>query len=117
VIDTPVADEHSHDGRHGGHVVELGSHEGHLEILHDAATGALTAYVYDADMKPVAAEAPVINLAKGIQVPMTPASGAGPQADVWKATHDALKTDPLDGRLRLKIGGKTYQADLEHEHK
>jgi hypothetical protein len=111
-----AAEEHSHDPQHGGHVVELGEHEGHLEIVHDDATGTLTAYVYDADMKPVATEAPVINLTKGaVQIPMTPLSGAGPKSDAWKATHDALKQEP-EGRLRVKIGDKTYQATLEHPH-
>jgi hypothetical protein len=118
VSGTPAAEEHGHDAKHGGEVVELGEHEGHLEIVHEESTGTITAYVYDADMKPVAVEAPVINLAKGgVQVPMTPLSGAGPKTDAWKATHEALKVEPLDGRIRLKIGDRTYQASLEHEHK
>jgi hypothetical protein len=117
VSDAPAAEEHTHDGRHGGHVVELGAHEGHLEIVHDEATGTLTAYVYDADMSPVDAEAPVVNLTEGaVQVAMTPVTGAGPRANAWRAVHEALKAEPLEGRVRLKVGDKTYQASLEHEH-
>jgi hypothetical protein len=114
----PEAAAHDHEARHGGTVLELGEHEGHLEVVHDEATGTLTAYVSDAEMKPVASEAPVVNLVKGaVQITMTPLSGAGPKADAWKATHDGLKVEPLEGRVRLKIGDRTYQAPLEHEHK
>jgi hypothetical protein len=114
VSGTPAAEEHSHDPQHGGRVVELGEHEGHLEIVHEATTGTLTAYVYDADMEPTLAEAPVVNLTKAaLQVPMTPLGSPGPRADAWKAVHEALKSAPLEGRLRLKIGEKTYQASLE----
>jgi hypothetical protein len=114
VSDAPVAEEHSHEARHGGLVVELGAHEGHLEIVHDEATGTVTAYVYDADMNPVDAEAPVVNLTRGaVQVAMTPVTGAGPRASAWKAVHESLKAEPLEGRVRLKIGDKTYQASLE----
>lgn len=120
VSTAPAADEHSHDGKHGGHMIELGDHEAHLEIVHDAAKGTITAYVSDVDMKPVASEAPTINLTKGgVQVAMTPVAGSGPTSDSWTATHDALKADPLDGRIRLKIGARTYQPALEdgHDHK
>lgn len=103
---------HSHDAQHGGTMVELGEHEGHLEIVLDAATGTLTAYVYDADMKPVATEAPVINLTTGVQLPMTPLAGTAPMNDAWKASNEALKAKP-DGRVRLRIGERTYQAKLE----
>jgi hypothetical protein len=110
---TAAAAEHSHDPRHGGRMIELGEHEGHLEVVHDAKTGTLTAYVYDADMNPVASEAPMINLATGgVQVQMTRTAGSGPTSDSWKATHDGLKVDPLVGRIRVKIGAKTYQASL-----
>jgi hypothetical protein len=116
---TPVDAPHDdHGPRHGGHILEVGDeHAAHLEIVHDAATGTLTAYVYDGDMKPIAVEAPVINLTKGgTQVAMTPLSGAGPKADAWKAVDPALQADPLDGRMRLKIGDRTYQPMLEDEH-
>jgi hypothetical protein len=117
-VPAPPAEDHSHDPKHGGTVVELGDHEGHLELVHVPATGVLTAYVYDAEMKPLAARSAIVNLVKGsTQVPMTPAGGGSGPADTWTATHDALKADPLDGRLRLEVGEKTYQAPLEHEHK
>src|SRR5688500_19232769 len=70
---TPAAAHEPHDPKHGGRVLELGEHEGHLEVVHDRTAGTLTAYVYDADMKPIESEAPVVNLVKGgVQIPMTP---------------------------------------------
>ncbi|MCC7140021.1 MAG: hypothetical protein IT460_16495 [Planctomycetes bacterium] len=118
VATEPAAEEHEHKGRHGGELLELGEHEGHVEIVHEESTGTITAYVSDADMKPIAVEAPVINLTKGaVQVSMTPLSGSGPKTDAWKATHEGLKIEPLDGRIRVKIGDRTYQVSLEHEHK
>jgi hypothetical protein len=44
---------------------------------------------------------------------MTPLAGSGSASDAWTATHDALKVESLDGRVRLRIGGRTYQAPLE----
>jgi hypothetical protein len=107
-------EDHSHDPKHGGYVLEIGAHEGHVEIVHDAKAGTLAAYVYDEEMKPVASAAPVVNLTKGrVQFTMSPLSGAGAgPADAWTAMHDGLKATPLAGRLRVKIGDRTYQPDL-----
>lgn len=38
---------HHHDAPHGGTLVMLGDHIGHLELLYDAETGLLTAYALD----------------------------------------------------------------------
>jgi hypothetical protein len=114
----PEAAAHDHESKHGGTVLELGEHEGHLEVVHDRAAGTLRAYVSDGDMTPVASEAPVVNLVKGaVQITMTPLSGAGPKAEAWTATHDGLKVEALEGRVRLRIGDRTYQAPLALEGK
>lgn len=39
---------HKHASPHGGVAVELGDHQFHLDFLHDAAAGTLTAWVMDA---------------------------------------------------------------------
>ncbi len=39
---------HAHEAKYGGQLVELGHHEGNLEIVVDAKVGKLTAYVLDA---------------------------------------------------------------------
>lgn len=113
----PKAEEHAHEGKHGGTLLEVGAEDGHVEIVHDAATGTLTAFVSDGAMKPLAVDAPMINITKGgVQVPMKPLAGTPAKTDAWTATHHALKVDPLDGRLRLKIGDRTFQVALEEEH-
>ena len=43
-----VAPVHHHTAPHGGLLVEVGSHQFNLELLHDAATGTLTLYTLDA---------------------------------------------------------------------
>ena len=40
-------DHHEHKAPHGGTLVELGEHFAHLELVLDATTGTLTAYVLD----------------------------------------------------------------------
>jgi hypothetical protein len=43
-----VAPAHHHTAPHGGLLVEVGSHQFNLELLHDAANGTLTLYTLDA---------------------------------------------------------------------
>ncbi|MBL9206674.1 MAG: hypothetical protein JNN01_16410 [Opitutaceae bacterium] len=38
---------HVHTAPHGGLLVEVGEHQFNLELVHDAATGSLTAFVLD----------------------------------------------------------------------
>jgi hypothetical protein len=110
---------------HGGEVLELGDEDYHLEMIHDHDGGNVTVYVLGKDLKtPVAVEAPVIHVnAKSgpVQIPLT-AVQPKPDgtADTWKGSHEALRSDPWDGRIRVKIGDKTYQSPLEgeeHSHK
>lgn len=42
------APAHHHTAPHGGLLVEVGSHQYNIELLHDAATGTLTLYTLDA---------------------------------------------------------------------
>jgi hypothetical protein len=43
----PPEPKHHHDAPHGGTLVELGDHFANLELVLDASTGTLTAYVLD----------------------------------------------------------------------
>jgi hypothetical protein len=48
-------------------------------------------------------------------------AGEAPEgkSPAWKGSHEGLKADPWDGRIRLKIGDKTWQSPLEgapHDH-
>jgi hypothetical protein len=118
-------DHAAHEAPHGGEILDLGGGAAHLEVVHDDDGGNITVYVLGADVKtPVAVEAPVVNLvtnAGPVQVPMAAIDpGADGKASAWKGSHEGLKADPLDGGIRVKIGGKTYQSRLEgeaHDHK
>ena len=43
--------DHHHASAHGGVAVELGEHQYHLDFLHDATHGVLTAWVMDAHVE------------------------------------------------------------------
>jgi hypothetical protein len=102
---------------HGGEVIDAGDGY-HLELIHDHDGGHVTVYVLDKDLKtPIAVEAPVVNLVKGpVQFTLTAVNPrADGKADTWKGSHEGLRTDPWDGRIRVKIGDKTYNPPLEGE--
>jgi hypothetical protein len=114
-----AAGEHSHPPPpHGGELLGLGNDEYHLELMHDHDGGNVTVWVLGKDVKtPIAVEAPVINLEKGpVQFALTPVNPRPDgTADTWKGSHEGLRTDPWLGRIRVKIGEKTYQSPLEGE--
>jgi len=121
----PATGAHAHPpAPHGGELLDLGENEYHLEMIHDHDGGNVTVYVLGKDLKtPIPVEMPVINLqTKGgpVQVTLTAISlGAEGKSDGWKGSHEGLKADPWDGRIRVKIGEKTYQSSLEgpaHTH-
>jgi hypothetical protein len=118
-------DHAAHEALHGGEILDLGGGAAHLEVIHDGGGGNITVYVLGADMKTaVPVEAPVMNLvAKSgpVTVALTAIDpGADGKASAWKGSHEGLKAEPLDGRIRVKIGDRTYQSPLEgegHDHK
>ena len=122
----PAAPEHRlPKPPHGGAWVEVGEEIAHLEVVHDPAAGTLALHAYGGDAAtPAKLEAaPVLNLvAKDgppVEVSMSPAAGAA-DGTSWTASHAALKTDPLVGRIRVKIDGKTWNppfpAEDGHDH-
>jgi hypothetical protein len=128
--DHAPGEEHAHEhgeAPHGGEILDLGGGAAHLEIIHDHDGGNMTVYVLGADLKtPVAVEKPAANImTKGgpATVELTPVDpGADGKAACWKGSHEGLKADPWDGRIRVTIGGKNYQSPLEgaghdHDHK
>jgi len=129
--DKPKDDKHDDQGHEhkapheGGEILELDGGKAHLELIHDHDGGNVTVYVYGAEFDQLLyVEKPVIMAKKGdvtADVPLT-AVDAKPDgtAHSWKGGHDVLKTDPWDGRIRVKIGGKEHQSALEgapHTHK
>jgi hypothetical protein len=122
---TPEAAHEHPPGPHDGEVLELGQEDAHVEMIHDAAGGNVTFYVLGPDMStPILVEAPVVSLkAKSgtVQVTLTAVNaGADGRADTWKGSHEALKAEPLDGSIKVKIGDKSFSSPLEaepHVHK
>ncbi len=107
-----------HAAAHGGEILELGEEAAHLELVHDRAGATVTVYVLDKDVKtPVATEAPVVMIktATGPQEFTLMAVNPRPDgtADTWKGSHPGLGSDPLEGRIRVKVRGTSYQSPLE----
>jgi hypothetical protein len=128
--EAPPEDEHGHDhthgaAPHGGEILDLGGGAAHLEVIHDHDGGNITVFVLGADLETeIAVAAPAVNLmtkSGPVTVPLTAiAPGADGKASGWKGSHEALKADPWDGRIRVNIGDKAYQSPLEgeaHDHK
>ena len=125
----PAAKAHEHPpAPHKGEVVELGEEEGHLEMIHDHVAGTVVVYVLDKDLKtPVAVAPPKILMmgADGKNVEFT-LKAVKPKpdgtADEFEGGHEAMKSDPWNGRIVLTYKGKEYRAPLEpadhaHDHK
>lgn len=116
--------EHKHEkGPHGGAISEVGDKDDtHAEIVHDEKSGKLSLYLLGKYMKaPVAIkDAPKINLkAKegNKQIAMKVVDAKDGVASHFEATDDALKADPLQGRIAITLGdGKSYHVNLSHEH-
>jgi len=109
-------DEHAHAAKHGGTLLELGAHEGFLEVKMDHDAGKVTVWAYlgeeMADTK--LAEAPVMNF-KADDKPTQ--LKAEPNADgSWVFESDTLKGEPEGARFRVVLGGKTYSPKWDHEH-
>jgi len=121
----PAAAHEEHKAPHGGALLELGEEEAHLELIHDAKAGSLTVYVYGKSLDaPAAVEMPVIQVVGKSGAEELKSTAVSPKADgtsaQWTVTDPRLATDPLDGRIRVKVDGKSHQSALEpagHDHK
>lgn len=113
---------HAHRAPHGGALVELGEHAYNLELVRDAASGKLTAYVLDGHAENfVRIQAPSIELVAvtgGERKPLTLRAVANPatgetvgdtsqfeaQADWLKSTSEFAGTIPS-----VEIRGTRFQ--------
>ncbi len=114
----PAAVHEDHKAPHGGSLLEFGEEEAHAELIHDRKTGTLEIYVYGKVIgTPANVEAPTILLVgkSGPEElrPVAVAAQADGTASQWKITDPRLAVDPLDGRIRVKVDGKTFQSPLE----
>ena len=119
----PAAAGHAHSAPHGGALVEVGEHAYNLEFVRDAATGRLTAYVFDGHVENfVRLKAPsfdVVATVGGEKRPLTfraianPATGetVGDTAQ-FEAQADWLKTTATFDAVipALTIKGTAFTA-------
>jgi len=108
-------DEHAHAAKHGGDLLELGAHDGFLEVLLDHANGTVTIWPYlGEEMKDVKlSKDPVLNFKSSngpIQVTAELTAGK------WVFTHEALKGEPEGARFRIEMAGKKYNPTFDHAH-
>lgn len=131
--DSPAAeaDAHAHDhpsvGPHNGTLVELGNHEYHLEVTHDASS--VTLYVLDDHAErvvPIDASELTINLMQAgapqqFKLPANPdpADPAGKSSRFTLANTDLVALlDDHDAapNVSLTIAGTPYTGKIEHDH-
>ncbi|HTN74282.1 MAG TPA: hypothetical protein VL096_03515 [Pirellulaceae bacterium] len=132
--------DHAHDhaahGPHGGHVVELGDEEYHAEWTHDDASGKVTVFVLDKELKkevPIVAETVVIKTKVGetekvfTLEPMNRTTDEKPTAFEFSITDKTLLPiltsagKGAEASLEIDVNGKPFVAKIEaheeHDHK
>jgi hypothetical protein len=119
---TPV---HEHHAPHGGALQVLGEEAAHVELVLDAATGKLTAYVLDGE-----AEKPVRIATKGLRLALTEPAGTIWLAAVenpltgekvgdtsqFEGTSDKLRGVTKFGAVLapIEVRGRTFSAAIEY---
>ena len=112
---------HVHVAPHGGTLVEIGDHAYNVELLRDAATGKLTAWILDAHVENfIRLKAPSLELVAmpgGKFTPLTLAAVANPATNEkvgdtsqFEAQADWLKTTgSFAGIFTVEINGTVYK--------
>ena len=109
-------DVHDHAAKHGGELLELGAHEGFLEVKMDHDKGQVTiwAYLGEAMTDAKLGAAPVFNFKSGDK-PMQ-LEGTANADGSWVFSDESLKGEPEGARFRIVVGGKTYSPEWAHSH-
>lgn len=106
--------DHASLATHGGSIVELGDHAALLEIVRDESAGTVAVYVMDAAGAVLSADAaPVLNVPTDdapLQLEGTENDGA------WTFSDEALTGHVHGARLRVTIGGRTFNPELPDSH-
>jgi hypothetical protein len=124
-----VEHDHSHEGAHGGQVIELGTEVYHAELVHDDATHKVGIYLLDEAAKgaaPIDASSVTVNCriageAKQFELAAVPQEGDGEgRSSYFELVSEELVTilDSPDtaARLSLTIEGKPYVGPIETGH-
>ncbi len=111
---TNGAPAHPDEGPHGGPLLEVGDHVAHIEVLHDEAAGKMTLYVLGQDGKTaVAVEEPPVLKLMGANDALTTDAVDG-EIGAFSLSNEALNAHGPEGRITIKLNGKTYNPALVH---
>jgi len=123
---TPVEEHHHPEhGPNGGHIVILGDHAHHAELVFDATSRNITVYLLEHDMAtatPLADATLTLKIEGGepIAFEVTPNTG-DPAGQTSKFTlagdklPETVKTEEdLHGTLDLSVGGKSQSGTIGH---
>ena len=124
-------DDHAHptEGPHHWGLIELGNEEYHGELVHDEKAGTVTIYILDGAAKaavPIEATELMLNVTredKGTQYALAarPEEGDADGKSSRFVSDDpklgeALDAEGTTARLTVKIAGKSYTGQVEHDH-
>lgn len=125
---TPVEEHHHPEhGPNGGHIVILGDHKHHAELVFDATSRDVTVYLLEHDMAtatPVADATLTFKPEGGEPIAFTSSPKEGePEGQSSRFTFtgdklpEAVKTEEdLHGSLELATGGQTHAGEIGHDH-
>ena len=86
---------HGHEGRYGGHLIELGDHLAWAEVVHDAEAGSVTMHIWDAHVTGP-------RRLKAKSIPLTVALEGGSLALQLEAVADKLTGDTVGDSARFE---------------
>jgi len=109
-------DDHAHAAKHDGDLLELGAHEGFLEVKmdHDAGTVTIWSYLGEEMKDTKLGDVPVLNF-KAADKPMQ-LKGKLQSDGSWQFADASLKGEPEGARFRIVMAGKTYSPEWSHSH-
>ncbi len=118
------AHDHSEEGPHGGHLIELGEEEYHAELLHDEATHTVTVHILDTTGKENVAidqTGIVLQVFQGGNFEthtLAAVGGADTSSEFSIADEELcdwlLHSEELKGRVNVTIDGKDYVGMIDH---
>lgn len=120
-VPAPGSSHHKHLPPHGGTVVELGSEQHHLELVHEAGSDQIAAFVLDGEMEnfirisqpqfQVRVMRPALGLLEFQAVERSATGERVGDTSEFAASAPWVKTNAVfDGTLsEIKIAGRTYR--------
>lgn len=115
------AHNHSAEGPHGGHMIELGNEAYHAELTHDEQTHTVTVHLLDATItQPAVADQPTLILqlfqdGKFVDYTLTAAGEASQFSLIDEKLCDALlHAEEVRARLKVTIADTPYTGMIEH---